>query len=174
VADVPDRIDLKTHRDLGSWSYNRPIRYVILGLVAAVCVAGLFNFFGQRPSTSTAESAKATLELTAPARVRGGLLFQARFTIRAHDALSHAVLQLAPGWTESMQLNTIEPGPIAETSRNGSLLLTLGPVPAGQHYTLYMQFQVNPTNVGRRNADVMLYEGDTKLFTIERTITVFP
>jgi hypothetical protein len=174
VADVPDTIDLKKHRDLASWGYNRPIRYAILGLVAASCLAGLLNLFGQRPSTSTAESPQASLELTSPERVRGGLLFQARFTLTAHDALTHAVLQLGPGWTEGMQINTIEPSPIAETSRNGSLALTLGAVPAGEHYTLYMQFQVDPTNVGHRDADVTLYDGDTKLFTIDRTITVFP
>jgi len=174
MAEVPDRIDLHTHRDLQSWAYNRPIRYAILSLVAAVCVAGLFNLFGQHPSTATAENAKATLELTSPERVRGGLLYQARFTIHARDALTHVVLQLSPGWTEGMQINTIEPSPIAETSRNGSLALTLGAIPEGQHFTLYMQFQVDPTNVGHRNADVTLYDGDTKLFTIDRTITVFP
>src|SRR5262245_9204736 len=137
MAEVPDRIDLKTHRDLQSWAYNRPIRYAILLLVAAVCVAGLFNLFGQRPSTNTAENARATLELTSPERVRGGLLFQARFTITAHEPLTHVVLQLSSGWTEGMQINTIEPSPIAETSRDGSLAMTLGAIPAGQHYTLY-------------------------------------
>jgi len=27
MAEIPDRIDLHTHRDLQSWVYNRPIRY---------------------------------------------------------------------------------------------------------------------------------------------------
>ena len=37
-----------------------------------------------------------------------------------------------------------------------------------------MQFQVNPTNVGRRSADVELYDGETLIATVERTMTVFP
>jgi hypothetical protein len=37
-----------------------------------------------------------------------------------------------------------------------------------------MEFQVNPTNVGHRTADVTLYDGGTKLATIHRTVTVFP
>jgi hypothetical protein len=33
---------------------------------------------------------------------------------------------------------------------------------------------VNPTNVGRRSQDVALYDGDTLLTSIDRTITIFP
>jgi hypothetical protein len=73
-----------------------------------------------------------------------------------------------------MQINTIEPGPLAETSRNGSLALTLGPVKKGEHWTLYMEFQVDPTNVGRRSADVILYDGNEKLLTVDRQVTIFP
>jgi hypothetical protein len=71
-------------------------------------------------------------------------------------------------------MNTIEPSPIAEGSRDGNLLLTLGHVPAGQVYRLFMQLQVNPTNVGRRAADVTLYDGATTLVHLDRTITVYP
>jgi hypothetical protein len=174
VADVPDRIVLKTHRDLESWVYNRPIRYAILAVIGAVIVLGVFNVFGQRPSTTTVDSSAASLEVYAPGHLRGGLLWEARFTIRAHEDLTHAVLQLEPGWIEGMQINTIEPSPIAETSRNGSLLMTLGPVKKGTHFTLYMEFQVIPTNVGTRSADVMLYDADKKLLTIDRDVTVYP
>jgi hypothetical protein len=73
-----------------------------------------------------------------------------------------------------MQQNTIEPSPVAEGSRGGDLLLTLGHVPAGQVHRLFLEFQVNATNVGRRRADVTLYDGATKLGTIHRTVTVFP
>jgi hypothetical protein len=174
MADVPDTIDLKTHRDLESWVYNRPARYAILSAVGAVIVLGLLNVFGQRPSTTKADSHAASLEVYAPAHLRGGLLWEARFTIRAHEDLTHAVLQLEPGWVEGMQINTIEPSPIAETSRDGSLLMTLGPVKKGKHYTLYMQFQVIPTNVGKRSADTVLYDADERLLTIDRDITVYP
>jgi hypothetical protein len=174
MADIPDRIVLKRHRDLTGWGFNRPVRYVALALLGAVIVLGLANVFGQRPHTLRAKSVQADLELFAPAHLRGGLLYEARFTVTAHVDLTHAALMLSPGWTESQTINTIEPGPIAETSRDGSLLLTLGPVKKGQHYTLYMEFQVNPTNIGRRSADVVLYDADKRLVEIERTITVYP
>ena len=174
AAEIPDRIVLKRHRDLSSLGFNRPARYAILVLLGLVLVLGLANVFGQHPQTVTARSAKADLELYAPDHLRGGLLYEARFTIRAHESLKHAVLQLAPGWTESQQMNTIAPSPLAQTSRNGSLLLTLGPVKRGEHYTLYIEFQVNPTNVGHRRQDVLLTDGKHTLLRIHRTITIFP
>jgi hypothetical protein len=174
MADLPQRIVLARHLELRSPGFNRPVRYALLALLAAFLVAALFNVFGQKAETLTATSPKADLEVYAPTKLRGGLLYEARFTISAHDDLTHVALRLQPGWAESQQINTIEPSPIAETSRDGDLLLTLGAIPKGQKYTLFIEFQVNPTNVGARDADVVLYDGDKRLLTIERRIRVFP
>ena len=174
VADVPDRIVLRRHLELRGWGFKRPVRYVLLVLLGAFLVLGLFNVFGQKPMTVTATSAKADLELYAPDRVRGGLLYEARFTITAHERLNHAVVVLGSGWAESQQMNTIEPSPIAEASRDGDLEFTLGNVPRGNKHVLFIQFQVNPTNIGRRRADVVLYDGDERVLTIPHTIKVFP
>jgi len=81
---------------------------------------------------------------------------------------------LHSGWAEGHTINTIEPSPIGEASRDGKLVLELGHIPAGQTHLLFMQLQVNPTNVGRRSQDVALYDGDTLLTSIDRTITIFP
>ena len=110
----------------------------------------------------------------APAAVRGGLYFQGRFTIRARQEIREATLVLDPGWMESLHINTIEPSPVGEASRDGDLVLELGRVPAGRKHVLYMQFQVNPTNIGRRSQTVSLYDGDALLATTERTLTVVP
>jgi len=174
VADIPDRIVLRRHLELQSWGFNRRVRYALLALIGAFLLLGLFNVFGQQPETVTARSPQADLELYAPDRLRGGLLYEARFTIRAHEDLSHVVLVLESGWAESQQMNTIEPSPIAETSRNGDLVFTLGPVKKGQKHVLFIEFQVNPTNIGRRSADVMLYDGNERLLTIDRKLRVFP
>ena len=91
-----------------------------------------------------------------------------RFTITAHQDVKNALLQLSPGWAEGMQINTIEPGPLGEASRNGDLLFTLGHIPAGRTFRLFMQFQVDPTNVGRRQQNVSLYDGKALLATLAR------
>jgi len=150
------------------------VRRVLLWLVGAFVVLGLFNAFGQRPSSATATSPEASLKVYAPTRVRGGLLWEARFTVRAIAELKDAQLVLSQGWLEGNTINTIEPSPVGEASRNGSLSLDLGHIPKGQRYELYMQLQTNPTNVGRRSADVQLQDGDRLLLTIHRRIWLFP
>jgi hypothetical protein len=174
VADIPDRIVLKQHRDLEGRAHRVWYRRALVSLLVVFVVLGALNVFGQRPAGTTVQSREASLELYAPTKVRGGVFFEARFTITAHRDVKNALLQLSPGWQESLQMNTIEPVPLGQGSRNGDLLFTLGHIPAGQKYRLFLQFQVNGTNVGRRNADVTLYDGGTKLVHIHRRITVYP
>ena len=75
-----------------------------------------------------------------------------------------------------MAINTIEPSPANETGRDtGRLAFTLGPIAAGHSFTLYMQFQVNPTTVTwRRPQDVQLEDGSVTLASMQRTVTVYP
>jgi hypothetical protein len=174
MADVPDSITLARHRDLKGRRQERWVRIVLLTLVSLVPLAALLNVFGQRPHIETVASSPAKLELYAPSHLRGGLLWEARFTVAARSELKRATLVLARGWMEGMTINTIEPSPVGEGSRDGKLVLELGHVPAGQRYSLYMQFQVNPTNVGRRSQNVRLYDGDRLLATLHRVVTVFP
>jgi hypothetical protein len=151
------------------------VRRGLLAPVLAVPVLALFNVFGQRPSTASATApGSASLRVYAPDDLRGGLLYMARFTITAHTSLDKATLVLAHGWAEDTQINTIAPSPIGEGSDNGRLVFQLGHIAAGKTYVLYMEFQVNPTNVGSHNQDVILKNGDTTLATIHRSIFVYP
>jgi hypothetical protein len=174
MADIPDRIVLKRDRDLEGRAWEIWVRRILFLLLPAVAVLGLLNIFGQRPTSTTEAVSAASLKLSAPPRVRSGLLYQARFHITAHQDLKQATLVLEPGWLESMTVNTIEPSPVGEASDNGRLSLDLGHIPAGGSYLLFMQFQTNPTNVGHRSADVTLKDGDQTLLRISRTITIFP
>lgn len=174
MAGAPDELTLKRNRDLEGL-YRRPwIRRVLLALVAAVLILALANLFGQRPGTSKAASPQATLSLYATSRIRSGLYYQARFHVHALRELKDARVVLDPGWLEGMTVNTIEPGPINEGSDNGRLSFDLGHIRAGSSYLLFMQTQVNPTNVGRRSQDVWLYDGKRLLTKLDRTITIFP
>jgi hypothetical protein len=175
VADVPDTLILKRHRDFIGRRYTLWPRWVILALITLFCVLGLLNVFGQRPSTATAQTPAAKLTVYAPTKLRGGLLFSARFHITAHRELKNAMLVLDPGWAEGMAINTIEPSPLGEGSTNGRITLQLGHVSAGRSYILFMQFQVNPTNIAwHRSQNVELDDGNTKVLTIKRDIVIYP
>jgi hypothetical protein len=174
MADIPDAIVLKRDRDLEGREGEIWVRRVILLLLTALSIAALLNVFGQRPSTSTAAAPAATLELNAPTHLRSGLLWSARFDIQAHQDIKKAILVLSSSWAESTAINTIEPSPVDETSDNGKLALTLGPIKAGNRYLLFMQFQTNPTNVGRRSRSVELFDGTTRLLGFDQTMTIYP
>jgi hypothetical protein len=150
------------------------LRRVFIILVGLVLLAGLLNAFGQRPDTSVAAGSAGTLKVYAASKVRGGLFYEARFTIDALQDIGNATLVLNPGWAEGITINTIEPSPVEETSVDGKLSLSFGPVDAGKTFIVFIQLQVNPTNIGRRSQSVALYDGDTLITSVDRNVTVYP
>jgi hypothetical protein len=174
VSRAPDGILVSRDRDLDGRESEVWVRRSLFALLPVVAVLALANVFGQRPETRTASTASATLGLHAPARVRSGLLFGARITVAAKTDIANARLVLDPGWFEGLTVNTIEPAPKDETSVDGKTALTLGPIAAGHEHVTWIEFQVNPTNVGHRSQRVRLYDGRSLLARIDRTITVFP
>jgi hypothetical protein len=146
----------------------------LLGLLAVLPLLGLAGFFGQETVESVAASPTARLRVEAPDSLRGGLLGQGKFTITARADIAHATLVLDHGWTEGLQLNTIEPNPLGKADRGDRLALDFGHVPAGANLVARIQFQVDPTSVGRRSQGVALYDGKRKIVAVKRTITIFP
>src|SRR5215216_5699995 len=103
---APDYIDLPRHRDYEGRRYERWLPNALLLLVAVLPIVALFNVFGQGPSVEKVANPNgvATLELSAPKTVRSGLIFEARFDIRAKRDIKDAVLVLDSGWMESLTL----------------------------------------------------------------------
>jgi hypothetical protein len=174
MPQIPDTIVLRRDRDLEPRRNDIWVRRGLFALVCVVPILALFNVFGQRPESSSAAAPAARLSVLAPAHVRGGLLYQARFRISARQKLDQAALVLDRGWLEGLTINTVEPSPVSESSEDGKLGLDLGSLPRGRSYVLYIDFQVNPTNVGRQDQSATLYDGDRALVTLHRTLTVFP
>jgi len=171
---APEGLTLRHHRDLEGRERRPYVRWTLLSLLVAFLLVGLANVFGQRPTHATAAAAAAELQLIVPGKLRSGLYFQARFRVSAREELESATLVLDSGWFEGMTLNTLAPTPVGEASRDGDVAFELGRVPAGDEHLFFLQFQVNPTTVGRRSQRVALYDGESLLATIDRTATVFP
>jgi hypothetical protein len=173
VASAPDYLTLKRNRDEAGRHEPR-FRRIGIAFVSIVLLLGLLNLFGQRPSTSYALAPQARLKVYAPAHLRGGLIYEVRFTINAHRELKDARLVLGTGWAEGITINQIEPAPIGQASDNGRIALDLGHIQAGKKYILYVQASVNPTNVGRRPQTVELDDGPTRIARLTRMVTIFP
>lgn len=149
-------------------------RRVVMTLFALIVAAGAAGLFGQPLRSSAATGEGASMKLEAPETVRGGLFFEARLDIGAPAAISQPRLVLDDGWAEGLQVNSIEPQPQSESSRDGRLELSFPEVAAGERLRIWFQFDVNPTNVGRRSSGIELDDATRPLVRIDRTLTVLP
>jgi hypothetical protein len=154
---------------IGPW-----VRRAFTIVMVAVVVLALLDVFGQQPSESAATTSRAVVRLSAPKAVRGGLFFQSRVDIRAVEAIDHPRLVLDPGWLEGMQFNSIEPAPVGEAPRGRRVVFSYDALKAGDTMTIWLQFEVNPTNVGRRAYGIELDDAETPVARLARDLTVFP
>lgn len=150
------------------------IRRVILCCIAVLPVLALLNVFGQHPTTSSASSPAVSVNVTAPARLRSGLIFQVRTRVLARRDVGQLQIAFDKGWWESMSVNSIVPEPTEESSENGRVVLSYGKLPAGQTLVSWIYFMVNPTNVGKRTENIDVLDGSNVLVHIHRALTIFP
>ena len=174
MPDIPDTIVLKRDRDLAKRSKELWVRRTLLLVLTAFVILAFLNVFGQRATTSSTTAPAATLAIRSPDTLRSGLIFQTRLRILATQEIKDAIVVLSPEWIEGITFNTIEPSPIGEASKDGSLSFDLGHIPQGQEYSLYIQMQVNPTTFGSRTEETRLFDGQTLLLTSSRDVRIFP
>jgi hypothetical protein len=168
MSQLPDGIDLPRHRDFEGRETSVWLRRAGILILLAFVIAGLLNVFGQASTTSQATGAAGTLTVTSPEAVRGGLIYQARFTITAEQAIEEPVLRLDRGWYAQTTINTLEPEPAATESDERYVRLRFDPLDAGRSMVVYLNLQANPTNVGSHDADVALLDGDQPIASVSR------
>jgi hypothetical protein len=169
-----ESIDLSRHRDLAGRRSGPWARRVLVSVLVAVVVFALAGELGQPPRDVQAAGPAALLSVQAPDRLRGGLLYQARFTVTARQAIKEPQLILGPGWFDGLTINTIQPEPSQESNRNGHVALIFDKLPAGDKLRVWIQFQVNPTSVGRRIQLTELDDGDQPLVVARLPLTILP
>jgi hypothetical protein len=170
----PDGLTLERNGDLHGRSGHVWYRRALLCLVAVLPVLALLNVFGQRPTTTSAHTPTADLAVTAPARLRSGLIFQVRVQVTARQNIEKPQLVFDPGWWNSMSENSMEPNPSSQTNLDGRVVLSYNTLTAGHKLIVWLYFQVNPTNVGKRREDVELDNGSTAITRVHRSLTIFP
>jgi hypothetical protein len=175
MKEVPRQaLDRSLDLELEGRGHHGLYRRLALGVLGLIVIAALLNVFGQETTTTVAAGERGVLSIDAPAHLRGGLLFQARFEVHAKRRLAHPKLVLSPGWFNAMTLNTVEPTPLSENSGEDGLSMSFEALPAGQTLIVWTDWQVNPTNVGRRSEDAALLDGSEPVASAQRTLTVFP
>jgi len=94
---------------------------------------------------------------------------------RESEGIGHdARLYLDNGWFQAMALNGSAPQPSSESASARWQVWDFGAIPVGVPFHIWISWQANATNLGRHSAAVELYDGGTRLMTVQRTVTVFP
>jgi hypothetical protein len=174
ATSAPEGLDSGRVVDLAGRRAHPMVRRSALLLFGVWSLLALANVFGQHPVTSHASAPFASLEVQSPTRLRGGLLFQTRITVRAHTRITHPTLVMQHGWFEQMSINSIVPNPTTNSTDDGVMRMGLPGLRAGHSSTLWIYFQVNPTNVGHRSEDVVLEGDHGERVVVRRSVTVFP
>lgn len=172
-SDAPSGLDRAQHVELTGRGRQVWARRGGLLVVFAVVVVALVGVFGQRTVITSANSPRASLTVDSPAHVRGGLMFTTEITIHARSALHDMQVHLDQGWFEGMIFNGIAPQPSNEGSEDGKVVYDYGSVDATT-FTIWISWQANPTTVGSHPQNMALYDGDVRLATVQRDLTVFP
>jgi hypothetical protein len=167
-------LNLERSRDLRGRGGHVWARRALLACFAAIALFALLGGVGQRATDLSTGGPAATMLLRSPSRVRGGLLYQARVTIRARRAIDQPRLVLGPGWFDGLTINTIEPDPSEQANHNGRVALHYDQLPAGRVLHVFVEYQVNPTTVGKKAQRLELDDGGTPLVTLQRQMTVLP
>jgi hypothetical protein len=100
--------------------------------------SGLLNLFGQRAGMDGVQGPAASLLISSPAHVRGGLIFTTQIVITPHRELQDALLYLDYGWFADMSLNGIAPQPSTESARGQWQVWDFGKIPAGAAYRIWI------------------------------------
>src|SRR4051794_38695008 len=108
MEELPHGLERGRHVELAGRRADPWLRRAAVALLALVVLAALLGAVGQSQETVRAQGATAALTVKAPTRVRGGLFFEGRIDILARDGVGTPRIVLGEGWTEQMQLNTLE------------------------------------------------------------------
>lgn len=174
MAELPEGLTPERNRDLGG-PFTSPIyRRVVLCCLAALPILALLGVFGQHASTSAAHTPSVDVSVTAPSRLRSGLIFQVRVEVLAHRKIKELEAVFDRGWWDAMSVNSIVPEPTEESSEEGQVVLHYGKLEPNGKLLFWVYFQVNPTNLGKRREDVEIRDDMTPLTHIHRSMTIFP
>lgn len=174
MADDDLGLDLGRARDLHGRDREPWVRRAAICLLLLIPLAALLNTFGQSPASATATGPGVRLTVESPEAVRGGLIYQVQVTVDAASAIRDPKLVLSPSWLEGLTLNTTEPAASDEQWTLHGLELTYAPISAGGELKVFLQYQVNPTTVERRDQRVEIRDGDIPLAHVDRIFTVYP
>jgi hypothetical protein len=144
----------------------------IFGAVLALALSGLFG--GHAPSRHFAEGRDGRLEVSMPATLRNGQIFEMEIRIVPARPLAATVFAVDASYWRNLTVNTVRPEAASQDFRGDAVLLDFGPLAAGETLTIALEGQVNPVLGQVSRGMARLQDGDTVLAEIPLELKVWP
>jgi hypothetical protein len=174
-AEPLAEISILRHRDLAGRAWEPRTRFVLVCLLLVFVALAAGNALGQQPSRFTAANPAATIAVSTPERVRGGLIFQTRVDVSARTTIQKPTLVLDGGWFDGMTLNSTQPGPATQAARGSAVTFAYPRLAAGARMSVWFEWSVNPTNLAWSRPEVLrLDDGTRPILTVSPSVTVLP
>jgi hypothetical protein len=150
--------------------HANPIGVVLLGLLLLAAFLG----FAGREVARTATGGGAELRWEAPEVIRNGEFFEIRIRVTASEGVGDLGIGVPSALWEDITINTMFPAATEETSEDGELRFTFGPLEAGSEFLLKVDAQINPDIVGSNEGVLRVYDGDEQLVELPVRLEVRP
>jgi hypothetical protein len=171
---VLEGLEVDRHRNLVGRRSSPWVRRTVMTIVAAICLAGLLNVFGQRATKSDARGGGVRMQVIAPPALKTGDVFQLRLRVTAPAGIKSPKVVLWPGLLDGLTINTITPDASTQLSRNGATALSYDKLDPGDTLDIFIQVQVNSTAHGRHKWRVDIDDNTDHLLTWTKTVPIFP
>lgn len=167
----PDGLTPDHQRTAQGWGrHASPLALLVLTLVMIFSLTGLAGV----EETRIEETSVATATWHAPARIRNGEFLEMRLQVEAREAINDLVIGVDATLWEDFTINTFLPAATEETSEDGELLFTFGPLEADGMFLMKVDAQINPDMLWRNEGTVTVYDGDEVIIELPVTIEVLP
>lgn len=169
----PDGIDESNIKG-GSW-FSLKFRWFVLLLLGAILAVAMFGVLGGADSPIvTVDGKQGSLTVEAPATLRNGEFFEMHFAGTAHRPLAKPTLAIESRYWNDLTINTMIPGPAAESYKDGYFLFEFDPLEAGKTINFKIDGQVNPPMFGGTRGTIQWRDGDTVLAQVPVRLRVLP
>ena len=168
---VPDGLSEQHQRAPEGWRRAAsPLALVLLTLLMIISLTGLAGV----EETRIEDMSVAIVTWHAPARIRNGEFFEMRLHVDAREAIDELVIGVDATLWEDFTINTFFPAAAEETSEQGELLFTFGPLEADGTFLMKVDAQINPDMLWRNEGTVTVYDGEQVLVEMPIVIEVLP